>query len=85
MTQYAKKTSASFSMTISIILVISTVIVFTVLLFLSFENMVNHAINNTKNETIRYSNMLAGSMKDFFEDLKVKQEESLEVAESLFD
>ena len=58
------KTSASFSTIITLILIISTVIVFTVLLFLSYESMLNKASNNAKIAVSRNSMVIADSIHE---------------------
>ena len=59
-----RRNSISFSTIISLVLIISTVIVFTVLLFLSYESMLAKAQNNGKTSVDSTSYILCNSIND---------------------
>ena len=64
MAKSVRKTSASFSTIITLILVISTVIIFTVLLFLSYESILTKNERNARDTVVRTSNVLARTFTD---------------------
>ena len=64
MAKTVKKTSASFSTIITLILVISTVIIFTVLLFLSYESILSKNEQHATDTVVKTSNALARAFSD---------------------
>ena len=63
-----KKSSASFGIFITIILIFSTVIVFTVLLFLSYESILNNDNIKVQNETQRLCNVISFSIESSIDE-----------------
>ncbi|MCQ2466453.1 MAG: HAMP domain-containing histidine kinase [Clostridia bacterium] len=57
----AQKKNASFATILMLILIVSTVIVFTVLLFLSYENIINSTYEESQNEVVENCHALASS------------------------